>query len=147
MKEKDPRLLSGGQQRRVSLAIGMGMTPEIILLDEPTASLDISSRKELLKILKLLNKYIKTSIVATHDMQLVADWASRVIVVNKGKIIFDGTPQSLFKRKDILNTANLVPPQIVELSRILGLEEISLRVDDILNYINITEENNYEASW
>lgn len=146
MKEKDPRLLSGGQQRRVSLAIGMGMTPEIILLDEPTASLDISSRKELLKILKLLNKYIKTSIVATHDMQLVADWASRVIVVNKGKIIFDGTPQSLFKRKDILNTANLVPPQIVELSRILGLEEISLRVDDILNYINITEENNYEAS-
>ncbi|WP_428817935.1 ABC transporter ATP-binding protein (plasmid) [Clostridium butyricum] len=146
MKEKDPRLLSGGQQRRVSLAIGMGMTPEIILLDEPTASLDISSRKELLKILKLLNKYIKTSIVATHDMQLVADWASRVIVVNKGKIIFDGTPQSLFKRKDILNIANLVPPQIVELSRILGLEEISLRVDDILNYINITEENNYEAS-
>ena len=79
-------------------------------------------------------------------MQLVADWASRVIVVNKGKIIFNGTPQSLFKRKDILNTANLVPPQIVELSRILGLEEISLRVDDILNYINITEENNYEAS-
>ncbi|MEN8077460.1 energy-coupling factor transporter ATPase [Clostridioides difficile] len=146
IKEKDPRLLSGGQQRRVSLAIGMGMTPEVILLDEPTASLDILSRKELLKILQLLNKYIKTSIVATHDMQLVADWASRVIVVNKGDIIFNGSPKELFKREDILSIANLVPPQIVELSRILGLEEISLRVDDILEYIGIAEESNYEAS-
>lgn len=146
IKEKDPRLLSGGQQRRVSLAIGMGMTPEVILLDEPTASLDISSRKELLKILQLLNKYIKTSIVATHDMQLVADWASRVIVVNKGDIIFNGSPKELFKREDILSIANLVPPQIVELSRVLGLEEISLRVDDILEYIGIAEESNYEAS-
>lgn len=146
IKEKDPRLLSGGQQRRVSLAIGMGMTPKVILLDEPTASLDISSRKELLKILQLLNKYIKTSIVATHDMQLVADWASRVIVVNKGDIIFNGSPKELFKREDILSIANLVPPQIVELSRILGLEEISLRVDDILEYIGIAEESNYEAS-
>lgn len=146
IKEKDPRLLSGGQQRRVSLAIGMGMTPEVILLDEPTASLDISSRKELLKILELLNKYIKTSVVATHDMQLVADWASRVIMVNKGKIIFDGKPQELFKREDILRTANLISPQIVELSRVLGLEEISLRVDDILDYICIERESSYEAS-
>lgn len=146
IKEKDPRLLSGGQQRRVSLAIGMGMTPEVILLDEPTASLDISSRKELLKILELLNRYIKTSVVATHDMQLVADWASRVIVVNKGKIIFDGKPQELFKREDILRTANLISPQIVELSRVLGLEEISLRVDDILDYICIERESSYEAS-
>ena len=131
IRKKDARLLSGGQQRRVSLAIGMGMTPEVILLDEPTASLDISSRKELLKLLEILKKYIKVSIVATHDMQLVADWATRVIVMNKGKIIFDGTREDLFKNKEILSIANLVPPQIVELSHELNMDEMMLSVDEI----------------
>lgn len=131
IREKDARLLSGGQQRRVSLAIGMGMTPEVILLDEPTASLDILSRRELLKLLEILKKHIKTAIIATHDMQLVADWASRVIVMNQGNIIFDGSAKELFKSKDILKKANLVPPQIVELSHVLDIEEISLSVNDI----------------
>ncbi|MEG2740627.1 ABC transporter ATP-binding protein [Clostridium sp.] len=131
MKEKDARLLSGGQQRRVSLAIGMGMTPEVILLDEPTASLDISSRKELLKLLEILKKYIKTAIVATHDMQLVADWASRVIVMNQGNVIFDGSTKDLFKNKEILNIANLIPPQIVNLSHALEMDDICLSIDRI----------------
>lgn len=131
IKEKDARLLSGGQQRRVSLAIGMGMTPEIILLDEPTASLDINSRRELLKLLEILKKYIKTSIIATHDMQLVADWATRVIVMNQGTIIFDGSTKELFKNKEVLEKANLIPPQIVQLSHVLDLEEICLSIDDI----------------
>ena len=131
IKDKDARLLSGGQQRRVSLAIGMGMTPEIILLDEPTASLDINSRRELLKLLEILKKYIKTSIIATHDMQLVADWATRVIVMNQGRIIFDGNTKELFKNKEVLEKANLIPPQIVQLSHVLDLEEICLSIDDI----------------
>lgn len=131
IKEKDARLLSGGQQRRVSLAIGMGMTPEVILLDEPTASLDINSRRELLKLLEILKKYIKTSIIATHDMQLVADWATRVIVMNQGTIIFDGSTKELFKNKEVLEKANLIPPQIVQLSHALDLEEICLSIDDI----------------
>lgn len=131
IRNNDARLLSGGQQRRVSLAIGMGMTPEVILLDEPTASLDILSRRELLKLLEILKKHIKTSIIATHDMQLVADWASRVIVMNQGEVIFDGTAKDLFKNTDILNKANLVPPQIVELSQALNIEEVSLSVNEI----------------
>ncbi len=131
IRKKDARLLSGGQQRRVSLAIGMGMTPEIILLDEPTASLDISSRKELLKLLEILKKHIKTSIVATHDMQLVADWATRVIVMHKGNIIFDGLTRDLFKSKEILDKAGLVPPQVVQLSHELNLDDMCLSVSEI----------------
>ena len=131
IRTKDARLLSGGQQRRVSLAIGMGMTPKVILLDEPTASLDISSRKELLKLLEILKKYIKISIVATHDMQLVADWATRVIVMNEGKIIFDGSTKELFKNKYILSKANLVPPQIVELSHELNMDDMVLSIEDV----------------
>lgn len=132
IKDKDARLLSGGQQRRVSLAIGMGMTPEVIILDEPTASLDINSRRELLKLLEILKKYIKTSIIATHDMQLVADWATRVIVMNQGRIIFDGNTKELFKNKEVLEKANLVPPQIVQLSHALDLKEVCLSIDDML---------------
>lgn len=142
IKDKDARLLSGGQQRRVSLAIGMGMTPEIILLDEPTASLDINSRRELLKLLDILKKYIKTAIVATHDMQLVADWANRVIVMNEGKIIFDGDTKELFTRKDILNKANLIPPQIVQLSHALDLNDICLSIDDIYRVSDSFRFNN-----
>lgn len=142
IKDKDARLLSGGQQRRVSLAIGMGMTPEIILLDEPTASLDINSRRELLKLLDILKKYIKTAIVATHDMQLVADWANRVIVMNEGKIIFDGDTKELFTRKDILNKANLIPPQIVQLSHALDLNDICLSIDNIYRVSDSFRFNN-----
>ena len=142
IKDKDARLLSGGQQRRVSLAIGMGMTPEIILLDEPTASLDINSRRELLKLLDILKKYIKTAIVATHDMQLVAEWANRVIVMNEGKIIFDGDTKELFTRKDILNKANLIPPQIVQLSHALDLNDICLSIDNIYRVSDSFRFNN-----
>ncbi|MGL5315529.1 MAG: ABC transporter ATP-binding protein [Peptostreptococcaceae bacterium] len=140
IRRKDARLLSGGQQRRVSLAIGMGMTPEVILLDEPTASLDISSRKELLKLLEILKKYIKISVVATHDMQLVSDWATRVIVMNEGKIIFDGCTKELFKNKYILSKANLVPPQIVELSHALNMDNMILSVEDVKSIDEVKEK-------
>lgn len=136
IKEKDARLLSGGQQRRVSLAIGMGMTPEVILLDEPTASLDILSRRELLKLLDILKTHIKTSIIATHDMQLVADWATRVIVMNQGCVIFDGKTRDLFKNKEILDKANLVVPQTVQLSHILDMPEMALSIDEIYSRIS-----------
>lgn len=136
IKEKDARLLSGGQQRRVSLAIGMGMTPEVILLDEPTASLDILSRRELLKLLDILKTHIKTSIIATHDMQLVADWANRVIVMNQGCVIFDGKTRDLFKNKEILDKANLVVPQTVQLSHILDMPEMALSIDEIYSRIS-----------
>lgn len=140
IKDKDARLLSGGQQRRVSLAIGMGMTPKVILLDEPTASLDILSRRELLKLLEILKGYIKTSIVATHDMQLVADWADRVIVMNGGSVIFDDTPKELFKNKVVLKKANLVPPQVVELCYELEMPVVALSIDEIEVYKEVKEE-------
>ena len=130
-KNSDPRLLSGGQQRRVSLGIGMGMRPEILLLDEPTSSLDINSRQELIKLLDSLKETIKTVIIATHDMQLVADWATRVIVLNQGNIIFDGTPFDLFQNQQILEQSNLIIPEIIKLGKKLSLKGHYLSVDDV----------------
>lgn len=131
IRTKDARLLSGGQQRRVSLAIGMGMTPTVIMLDEPTGSLDISSRRELLKLLDILKTHIQTSIVATHDMQLVADWASRVIVLHKGEVILDSTPRDLFSNKEVMEKANLVPPQIIKMCHALEISPIALNISEL----------------
>lgn len=139
LRHKDARLLSGGQQRRVSLAIGMGMTPNVILLDEPTGSLDISSRRELLNLLHILREHIKIAIVATHDMQLVADWASRVIVLSEGKLLFDGNPQDLFSNDAVLAKANLIPPQITELSRRLEMHPLSLSVKECAKRLHAYE--------
>src|SRR5690625_4444112 len=117
----DGRLLSGGQQRRSSVAIGLGMLPTVMMLDEPTASLDIGNRKQLIKILHSIRDEVKTVLITTHDMQLVAEWATRVIVMEQGKIIFDDTPKVLFDRVDIWQKAGLKLQQIAELSLALNI--------------------------
>ncbi|MGL4521243.1 MAG: energy-coupling factor ABC transporter ATP-binding protein, partial [Bacilli bacterium] len=139
LKERDGRLLSGGQQRRASLAIGLAMGPKLMLLDEPTASLDVRSRKELLNTLNYLDGKIETTVIATHDMQLVAEWASRVLVFNEGKIIFDGTPDALFALGYLLDQANLIPPQVIELSHALGLHHVKCSVQQFVESIKHCE--------
>ncbi|OON99089.1 MAG: hypothetical protein ATN35_00390 [Epulopiscium sp. Nele67-Bin004] len=91
LKEQDGRLLSGGEGRRATLAIGMAMTPAVMLLDEPTAALDVSSRNELFKLLSLIDT--KVVIITTHDLSLVTEWSNRVIVMSQGEIVFDDTPK------------------------------------------------------
>ncbi|MBA9086555.1 energy-coupling factor transport system ATP-binding protein [Fontibacillus solani] len=130
LQHRDGRLLSGGQQRRASLAIGVAMNPSIILLDEPTANLDIATRKDITRLLLGLNQHVETVIVATHDMQLVAEWANRVIVMNQGSIVRDGTRESVFEDSELLELAGLNAPQIMELSRKLNMSPLSYTVDD-----------------
>ena len=135
LQERDGRLLSGGQQRRATLAIGMAMRPTIMLLDEPTASLDIASRKEMTMLFDQLQDQVKAVIVATHDMQLVADWANRVIVLNEGRILLDTDSQSLFSHEHILEQASLIPPQIVQLCGRLGIEPACLSVEQFVTHM------------
>lgn len=94
---RDGRLLSGGQMRRASLAIGVALNPEILLLDEPTANLDIATRREVMETLRMLKGITDTVIIATHDMQLVCDWAERVIVLSGGRVIADGTKEQILQ--------------------------------------------------
>ncbi|WP_339162098.1 energy-coupling factor transporter ATPase [Siminovitchia sp. FSL W7-1587] len=139
IKSRDGRLLSGGQQRRASLAIGLAMLPEIVLLDEPTASLDIATKKEMIAMLHQLDEQVQATIVATHDMQLVAEWASRVIVLNKGRVIADTTPFDLFSDEALLRTASLVEPQIVTLCHCLKLNPVELTIDGFLGRFQLEE--------
>lgn len=124
-KDRDARLLSGGQQRRVSLAIGAAIMPKVILLDEPTANLDLATREELLDTLQELEEHVRTVMIATHDMQLVHQWATRVIVMNEGTVAGDGTVDEIFSNSNLIQKAGLAPTQMMDLSVRLGINSSS----------------------
>ena len=87
LQDRDGRLLSGGQMRRASLAIGVALNPGILLLDEPTANLDIATRKEIMRTLTDMKDITETVMIATHDMQLVCEWAQRIVVLCRGRVV------------------------------------------------------------
>jgi len=128
LQQRDGRLLSGGQQRRATLAIGLAMKPTVMLLDEPTASLDIVSRREMTKLFDELHDQVQAIVVATHDMQLVADWATRVIVMHDGAILLDTSSDEVFQHPHLLKLAALIPPQIVQLGHALQWQQPALSV-------------------
>lgn len=132
LQDKDSRLMSGGQQRRASLAIGVAMNPSIILLDEPTANLDIATRKHITKLIAALQDKVDTVLIATHDMQLVAEWANRIIVLHDGRVIHDGDRESVFTNEELLTLAGLNPPQILELSRKLNISPLAYTVEEFV---------------
>lgn len=112
IQERDGRLLSGGQMRRASLAIGIALNPSILLLDEPTANLDIATRKEIIRTLNDMRDITETVMIATHDMQLVCDWADRIIVLYQGSVIDDGTREEVFKNPVVVQRVGIRPPEI-----------------------------------
>src|SRR5699024_8715084 len=103
--DRDGRTLSGGQQRRATLAIGLAMRPALLLPDEPTASLDVASRDDVIAMLAELSDQISCTVIATHDMHLVAEWATRVIALEHGEIAADCAPRELFTDDALLQRA------------------------------------------
>jgi biotin transport system ATP-binding protein/energy-coupling factor transport system ATP-binding protein len=112
--KRAPHTLSGGEKRLVSIAGVLAMDPQYIALDEPTASLDPSSRKRVLDIMRKLNTEGISIIHITHDMNEIVH-ADRVMVMDGGTISFSETPQDVFKRIDYLKTLGLHIPQVTEL--------------------------------
>ena len=132
LKDHDGRLLSGGQMRRASLAIGVALRPEILLLDEPTANLDIATRKEIMCILKDMADVTDTVMIATHDMQLVSEWAERIIVLHQGKVIADGSRNEIFGNKEVVNTVGIRPPEIFSMGKALHDDAFCYTIDEFL---------------
>ncbi len=99
--EQSPFRISGGQMRRVAVAGILAMEPKILVLDEPTRGLDPKGRKDLMKIFKDLHEIEHKSIVLiSHDMDIVSEYAKRVIVMDQGKVVFDGKKEALFEHPD-----------------------------------------------
>jgi len=120
-KDKSPFELSGGQKRRVAIAGVLAMKPDVLILDEPTAGLDPHGRDEILGQLKKLHDRERiTVIIVSHSMEDMAKIANRLIVMNKGNVVLDGTPKQVFKEIDILEDIGLAVPQISYLIRALN---------------------------
>lgn len=86
-----------------------------------------------------LSDTIQCTVVATHDMHLVAEWANRVIVLESGRVAADLTPRELFSRPDILTRARLVPPQVVSLAAALGVDPLPLSVPELISAVEVFE--------
>lgn len=110
---QSPFDLSGGQKRRVAIAGVLAMRPEVLVLDEPTAGLDPKGRDEILdQISKLKKETGITVILVSHSMDDVAKYVDRIVVMNKGSIMFDDMPKEVFKHYEELEQIGLAAPQI-----------------------------------
>ena len=115
-RKQSPNHLSGGQKQRVAIAGVMAMKPECIVLDEPTAMLDPNGRKEVIRTVHELNRAEGiTMVLITHYMEEVVD-ADRVIVMDDGHIVMDGTPNEIFSRVEELKQYRMDVPQVTELA-------------------------------
>ncbi len=135
-REKSPSKLSGGQKQRVAVAGIIAMKPDCIVLDEPTAMLDPSGRREVIETVKKLNREEGITIVLiTHYMDEAVQ-ADRVIVVDDGKIKMDDTPQNVFSKVDEVKSLGLDVPQSTELIHRLGLNsgETILNSDECVKF-------------
>lgn len=133
LKERDGRLLSGGQMRRASLAIGIALNPQVLLLDEPTANLDIATRKEIIRTLADIKEITETVMIATHDMQLVSEWADRIIVLCQGKIVADGTRDEIFGDRGLAEFVGIRPPEIFAMAQKIDADAYCYTIDEFAN--------------
>lgn len=134
LKDKGAHMLSGGQKQRIAIAGAIAMRPECIVFDEPTAMLDPKGRASVMGIIRDLNAEGITCVLITHFMS-EAEQADRVIVLKKGKVICDRTPEALFSDKEMIEKAGLEMPPAIEIRDKAGLPEYLTTANDIANYI------------
>ena len=131
LKKVSPFELSGGQRRRAAIAGILALKPKYLILDEPTAGLDPPAKENLLKeIFGAVKKSGVTIILVSHNMEDIARFANRVVVLAQGEILFVGTPRELFAKEKILIRAGLEPPPITQLLRALKIDEQALTLDE-----------------
>ena len=124
-----PHLLSGGQKQRIAIAGIIAMEPKCIVLDEPTAMLDPKGRQEVMDTILRLNREKKITVVLiTHHMDEAAQ-AQRVVVMHRGKVAADGTPEKVFSQVELLHSLGLAAPETVELCRELNRNGFDLPLD------------------
>ena len=130
-REHAPHLLSGGQKQRIAIAGVIAMQPKCIVLDEPTAMLDPKGRREVIETVKRLNaeKGI-TVVLITHHMDEAAQ-AQQVVILHKGQVAAQGTPEEVFSQVDMLHDIGLAAPETVELCWELNKEGFDLPLDQL----------------
>lgn len=135
-KERSPFELSGGQKRRVAIAGVLAMKPEILILDEPTAGLDPSAHRDVLELIRRIHRKERmTILLVSHNMGDIAELADRVLVMNRGKLVMNGTPAKVFSRGEPLWEMGLGLPPATEFmerlkERMPGIDAAQLSIED-----------------
>lgn len=135
-KDKSPFELSGGQKRKIAIAGVLAMEPKILIMDEPIAGLDPLGRESLMDLVKNLNDCGMTILMISHNMDGLAEYASRILVMNQGELMMNGTPREVFREHEALRAAGLDLPeagQLVEALRAKGIaiSEENIRFDEV----------------
>jgi energy-coupling factor transport system ATP-binding protein len=133
----NPFDLSLGTRQKIAVGSILTMEPDVVIVDEPTTGQDHRTSREMMNLFSSLNKAGKTIIVITHNMNLAAEYARRVIVLKDGEIVADGPTRNVFSNIEILEKAYLMPPQITRLA--LKLREfgapVALSVEEMAEFL------------
>jgi cobalt/nickel transport system ATP-binding protein len=139
LKDRPPHRLSFGEKKKVSLATALILKPELLILDEPTANLDLVSRRGLIDLLNELNAEGTTIVVSTHDVEALPELADRVIVVSQGSLLGDGEMHKVLQDVGLLDSAGLELPSIARLFtklKELGLvDSVPITFDEALSLL------------
>jgi cobalt/nickel transport system ATP-binding protein len=123
-KEKPPHFLSLGQKKRVALAGVLAMQPEVIIMDEPTSNLDPRATSDILHLLLQLNKEKGITLLqATNDVDMVPLFANKLYILNKGKLVSEGSPKDIFSDTEMIRKVNLRSPRLTHLFEVLKRED------------------------
>lgn len=137
--QKSPFELSGGQKRRAAIAGILAMRPRMLVLDEPTARLDPKGRDEILEQIRLMQRERGITVVlVSHSMEDVAEYVDRILVMNRGRLMFDDTPASVFSRYRELEEIGLSAPQVTYV--IKALQERGWKIDGDVTTVREAKE-------
>jgi energy-coupling factor transport system ATP-binding protein len=137
-----PFRLGKGDRQRVAVAAIIVMNPKILIVDEPTTGQDPEKAREIMRLVTDLNqKNGVTVITITHAMDLVAEFARRVVVMGRGEILLDGTPHEIFSQPEELAKTYVQPPQIAQVGLALGLNPLPITVEELVDKLKKTGTN------
>jgi energy-coupling factor transport system ATP-binding protein len=137
--KRHPFTLGKGERQKLAIASILAIEPKVLVIDEPTTGLDWAGTVRMMELIHTLHRQRCTIIIITHDLQLTAEHAQRVLVMSSGKLIADGTPDNVFFMTEILSAASLTMPPMAELSlrlRSMGLQMGYTRIADMKNLLS-----------
>jgi len=138
--DEDPHELSKGNKARVNLAGVLAMKPDVLIVDEPLTGQDYKEAKAIMDLLTELNREGKTIVIITHEMMFAAEYTRRIVVMNNGSIIYEGSPKQVYTKRDVLEKTSLTEPEVTQLgSRLCGVEDVTT-VDELYKLITRRRE-------
>jgi energy-coupling factor transport system ATP-binding protein len=134
-RDCDPFLLSKGERQRLAVASVLALRPRLLILDEPTTGLDYREQRRMMALIGDLNRAGIAIVMITHTPWLVAEYARRVILMRKGRVMFDGGVREFFERDELLANSSFHPPETTKLGRRFGIT--ALRPEELAEWINL----------